>query len=75
MYFTPDYFAFGLGPIRSAQPRREAPVAREVQEHWVPDRLPALVGLLPHSFHAVVQDLLRYSAQLPEGFLVLIVRL
>jgi hypothetical protein len=26
------HLAFGLGPVRTAQPRRETPVAREVEE-------------------------------------------
>src|SRR5947207_355986 len=37
------HFPFRLCPIRPAQPRREAPVARKVQKHWVPHDLASLV--------------------------------
>src|SRR5690242_18103723 len=51
------HLAFRLCTIRPAQPRREAPIACEVQKHRVPYDLASLIGVLPHRAHTVVQNL------------------
>src|ERR1700730_696571 len=64
------HFAFGLGPVRTAQPRRETPVAREVKEDRVPYDLATLIGARPDGPHPVVDNLLRHRTPLMKRGLV-----
>src|SRR4029077_1173671 len=60
------HFAFGLRPVWTAQPRRETPVAREVEKDSVPDDLATFIGAGPDGPHPVVKNLLRNSAPFVE---------
>ncbi len=56
------HLALGLRAIWPAQPRRETPLAGEVQEDGVPDDLAVLVDAGPDGLHPVVENLLRNRA-------------
>ncbi len=64
------YLPLRLGPVRPAQSGGETPMPSEIEKNRIPDRLTAVIGLEPHSFHSVIQNFFWDASELPKSFFV-----